>query len=69
MFTSSNRNRKVTLEMAERLTDSLSLSWGAASDKSTINCPALPVLRSGISRGGPMGSRGRGSSDADKFCR
>jgi hypothetical protein len=59
VFISSNRKRKVTLEMAERSTDSPSLSWGAASDKSTMNCPALAVLWSGISRGGPMGSRGR----------
>ena len=58
VFTSSNRKRKVTLKMAEWSMDSPSRRWGAASDRSTMNCPALCVLRSGISHGGPMGSRG-----------
>ena len=47
--------------MSVRLITSLSLCWGAATDKSTVNCPGLPVLRSGISRGAPMGSRGKAS--------
>ena len=58
VLTSSNRKRKVTFKMAEWSIDSPSRGLGAASDRSTINCPALSVLRSGISRGGPMGSSG-----------
>ena len=58
-FKSSNLNKNVTADTFVRLTTSPSWGWGTASDRSTMNCPVLPELRSGISRGGPMGSWGR----------
>ena len=54
----------MTLKMADVLIDSPSRGWGAAAERSIINCPGLPVLRSGISRGGPTGSRGRAPDDS-----
>ena len=54
----------MTFKMADVSIDSPSRGWGAAAVRSIINCPGLPVLRSGISRGGPTGSRGRAPDDS-----
>ena len=47
----------------EVLIGSHSCASGAAPDKSTINSNSSVVLRSRISSGGPIGSRGGASHD------